>query len=125
MSNLRAYERALVELSYPQMEYHQINYGEAVTATAGTLAIITAVTPLVSNMIGTFSGNRRAKKQAQLQAKQEQELLLAQQQAQLQLAIATQNAQARQKAMIPIYFVGGVGVIGMLALFATKKGKKS
>ncbi len=122
MSNLRSYERALVELSYPQMEYHQMNYGEAVT---GTLAVITAVTPLVSNMIGTFSGNRRAKKQAQLEAKQKQELLLAQQQAQLQLAIATQNAQARQKAMIPIYFVGGVGVVGMLALFATKKGKKS
>ena len=125
MSNLRAYERALVELSYPQMEYHQMNYGEPVTATAGTLAVISAVTPLVSNMIGSFAGGRRAKKQAELQAKQQQELLLAQQQAELQLAIATQNAQARQRAMMPVYFIGGVGVVGLLALLATRKGKKS
>lgn len=122
MSRTRVYERALTELSYPQLEYQQFQYGEVVT---GTAAIVAAVGPTVAAIVGGIAGNRSKRKQQQAALAQQKELALAQQQAQLQLAMQVQQQQARQKAMMPFYILGGLAVLGSVTFFAatSKKGR--
>lgn len=122
MSRTREYERALEAMQYPQLEYRQFQYGEAVT---GTAAIIAAVGPTVAAIVGGIAGGRSKRKQQEAALAQQKELALAQQQAQMQLAMQVQQEQARQKAMMPIYILGGLAVVGAVAAFASAKSQGS
>jgi len=122
---MRAYEQALEELSFPQVEYTMVGgkfYGEPATATA-IIGAVGAAGQLVGGLVGMSQSNkqREAEMKMQEQIAKDQMLINA------QLAASEAQTSAQHAANMPLYLFGGIAGLGVLGLVfksiaASKKG---
>ena len=116
---MKAYERALEELEYPQVPYYvQGGYGEPVSA----IAAVTSIGSVVGGFVGNLVGMNKQEKMQQAQIEAQERAM--KDQALIQGQVAAQQAQisARHAANMPIYLALGAGtLIGVVIILRKKK----
>ena len=117
---MRAYEKALEELEFPQVPYYvQGGYGEPMSA-AAIAGILGTVGQVAGGLVGMNQQQKmqEAQLQAQTQVQREQALIQGQ--------IASQQAanEAQHAANMPLYLLIGGGVLIGLGVIFTKRKKQ-
>lgn len=119
---MRAYEQALEELSYPQLEYKMVGgtYGEPMTATA-IMGLISAGGSLVGGLVGM----NQQKKQSEAELAMQQQIAKDQMLINAQLAASEAQTSRQHAANMPLYLFGGIAGLGVLGLVLknVRKGK--